>query len=467
MRTTGWLVIGALATACNKTTEAPPQGVPASNAAPVSSIASASSASSAPATADATPAPVAKGPPIAALPTIEVAAACADSALFLVEVPLEKAAARFCEVCGSIDAKACKGDWPEDFVAPGAPSKDRLDVMRNTIYAAHGYPFKKEKWKKIFAGKSWYAAKPQFKPSDLSTVASANVALLATDPSAGGSGLLFELARGKSAPFDVDGDGKPETVSLATDGSKATVGAVTIGALDHLPKSLAAEDHPDIAGIAILDIDPKKPGKQLAVRYDWDEDEEGWVVFDLGPTKATYVGEVRPGAVPGDGTVVVTSGQCGVTTVTKYKLAKGGFVAAGETKTGKYDANSCAACPYVYSLSANGRALQGEILRHQSSEADYRLDALPIDAVVVDGVVRIQLRELDHETTRLDSIALEIDGQLVEPLECGAATNGTPCTTDRSFVILDPGSIHGFTFPWRGPTPQTIVLRANGYYLPL
>ena len=40
-------------------------------------------------------------------------------------------------------------------------NKDELDIMRNEIYADHGYIFKKKKWIKYFSNKEWY--KPRYK----------------------------------------------------------------------------------------------------------------------------------------------------------------------------------------------------------------------------------------------------------------------------------------------------------------
>jgi hypothetical protein len=40
------------------------------------------------------------------------------------------------------------------------PTLEQLDIMRNEIFAAHGYKFKTKKWQEYFSKKSWY--KPRY-----------------------------------------------------------------------------------------------------------------------------------------------------------------------------------------------------------------------------------------------------------------------------------------------------------------
>ena len=68
----------------------------------------------------------------------------------------------------------CQQGWP----GPSATECDLLDQARNTIYAAHGYAFKKEKWRALFGATPWYKARVDFKDSDMSKPALANVRAL-------------------------------------------------------------------------------------------------------------------------------------------------------------------------------------------------------------------------------------------------------------------------------------------------
>ena len=57
---------------------------------------------------------------------------------------------------------------------------DQYDVMRNCIYAAHGYKFKKKRWQTYFASQDWYQPRADFKESELSKVEQENVSALKT-----------------------------------------------------------------------------------------------------------------------------------------------------------------------------------------------------------------------------------------------------------------------------------------------
>src|SRR5580765_3864892 len=56
---------------------------------------------------------------VSALPGIDAAAICADSAVLLVDVPLAEAGAKYCAAGGASDSKACSAKWPDDVIEPG------------------------------------------------------------------------------------------------------------------------------------------------------------------------------------------------------------------------------------------------------------------------------------------------------------------------------------------------------------
>src|SRR5260221_7805567 len=134
------LLLTATATGCPKAKEEGATTTTQPSAAPDAASSAATPFASSAVAPDAGAAP--KVSLVSVLPTLDVAALCADSALLLVDNRLADAAAKFCASCGPTNPKACSGKWPDDFVAPTATSEARADQMRNTIFAAYGYPFK-------------------------------------------------------------------------------------------------------------------------------------------------------------------------------------------------------------------------------------------------------------------------------------------------------------------------------------
>ncbi len=57
-------------------------------------------------------------------------------------------------------------------------SSDTLALMRNEIYARHGYVFQKEKYRSYFGSKSWYSPNPSFNGNGLSATEKYNVDLI-------------------------------------------------------------------------------------------------------------------------------------------------------------------------------------------------------------------------------------------------------------------------------------------------
>jgi len=86
-----------------------------------------------------------------ASPSKLAAARCDDPCLFLLDTPIDKVEDAFAAAC------------------PGKKTKElpfeckQIDYVRNCIYAAHGVVYKKKKWKKLFAAKTWYEPHPDVK----------------------------------------------------------------------------------------------------------------------------------------------------------------------------------------------------------------------------------------------------------------------------------------------------------------
>lgn len=57
-------------------------------------------------------------------------------------------------------------------------SKDEIALIRNEIYARHGYVFKSEPFKSYFSKKEWYVPNPDFSTTELSEIELANKDLI-------------------------------------------------------------------------------------------------------------------------------------------------------------------------------------------------------------------------------------------------------------------------------------------------
>ena len=169
-------------------------------------------------------------------------------------------------------------------------------------------------------------------------ISSAGGRASADNPS--GKGIVLQVEPGGSGWVDFDGDGKVERLSVAEDGSSVSAGMLVLPATARPPAN--ASDAVVVHDVAVLDLGGVKRGKLLALRYTWDEDEAGWTIFEVRGPRAAFVGEVPPGAVAGNGSIVVTSWDCGVTSKTTFVLGRRGFVVKGRTHTGKRDLSKCA-----------------------------------------------------------------------------------------------------------------------------
>lgn len=106
------------------------------------------------------PAVTASAPDAALVDALD--ARCVEACLFLTDLPLAQAKQTYEQGCGA--------RWP--YVET---SCETLLFARNCIYAARGNVFKKPEWKDRFAKLAWYKPRPDFKESDLSAAAMANI----------------------------------------------------------------------------------------------------------------------------------------------------------------------------------------------------------------------------------------------------------------------------------------------------
>jgi len=93
------------------------------------------------------------------------AARCGEPCLFLVDTPIAQLTDAYRTACG--------GMTTQDL---GFDNCKQLDYARNCIYAAHGFVYKKGRWKTTFTGKPWYDGNPAIDAKTvLSTLELANV----------------------------------------------------------------------------------------------------------------------------------------------------------------------------------------------------------------------------------------------------------------------------------------------------
>lgn len=124
------------------------------------------------------------------------------------------------------------------------------------------------------------------------------------------------------------------------------------------------------------------------------------------------------------------------------------------------DCGMLAACPFVYVVADGESVRVGEILRNLRGAAAYGEQSLALP-VPRDGTLRVRIAEEKHEVTRLDAVAIAVDGVEVLPRAC--ASSHAYCQADRVYALLRRGDVLELEFEIpRGA--KSIELRAAGYY---
>ena len=115
-------------------------------------------------------------------------------------------------------------------------------------------------------------------------------------------------------------------------------------------------------------------------------------------------------------------------------------------------ASIAAACPHVDIVADEGTTRVGEILRWVRDAPGTQGLALP---PLSGERVRIRLSEEKPETTYLDAVWLELDGERVDPMQ--------PMATDGRYVVLNRGDAIELEFPLHAHSRARLV--AVGYYV--
>jgi len=132
-----------------------------------------------------------------------------------------------------------------------------------------------------------------------------------------------------------------------------------------------------------------------------------------------------------------------------------------------------AACPYVYTLQADGSYLkEGEILRDLRRLALESVQSLVLSTLVKPGEeLTVQLREEKREITYLDNVWLDLCGTRIQPRQCATSIAGIArpdyCDADNIYDEIKLGEFRDLFFGVPSSTTcKSVSLVAEGYYVP-
>lgn len=234
-------------------------------------------------------------------------------------------------------------------------------------------------------------------------------------------------------------------------------------------------------GVEIVDVDEHDGRREILITQRAEDDEDPPYLFALaylgqrGPTldelwasNGYNSGEV---AIDGSGTFVVHYHECPDAFTVRYRLG-GEQLVAGAVETERVaDPMTCAACPHVYVRQAEGMVHRGEILRELRRPELAAAQALDVSRPQrmsdTDGLLEIEIRETEPETTHLDAVALEVDGVLVPPIACAQTPAPAYCDEDGRAWLLERGDALRLAFAVGRPRADDAVrVWASGFYQP-
>lgn len=172
----------------------------------------------------------------------------------------------------------------------------------------------------------------------------------------------------------------------------------------------------------------------------------------------------------GGGMLKLRYDECPDAFCVTYTLAAG-RLSAGQVITKRvHDPDECAACPHVYVLEAAGFAHKGEILRDlrrpELAAAQRLAFTRPQRFRAERGVITVEIREQEPETSFIDALALELDGRRILPIVCRAG-EAAICSEDGRPAILRQGEVLSLEFEVGELTADSkLALWAVGYYVP-
>jgi hypothetical protein len=297
---------------------------------------------------------------------------------------------------------------------------------------------------------------------------------------------------------DLDGDGRRESIQLTTSdaitdltkkyvyapetiaipscagGADECTVTLRVGSASHALTIDAG--HFGAVGVRVIEIDRAKSRRALVVRTNGGDGEDppfdAAIVFYSGrrlvhrplvDTKVawSHVGDVKS---TGKGTLVVEYAHCPYTTTVRYRVSGTLLKERGRTITGDPE-EVCSACPHVYVADGRGQRYAGEILRDLSAPSLEATQSLSLGARIArQPLVSIELREEKRETTYLDEIYLEVDGERITPAGCA---DRAWCASDRRYHVMRIGDRLTLQFRIDDPSAaRSARLVATGYYVP-
>ena len=378
---------------------------------------------------------------------------CASPCVLLADQSIEQATQAYCQLC-SADARCQEAFVPRSCAAEA--------TMRNCIFAAHGYPFKKKQWQKTFGQQAWYRPSTAYRDTLLSRAAKENLKALSGEgcvPNKFNVGVTYldpvhEDKDARTFEYDFDGDG-------AVDQLVVTAEQVTLNAL------VVPGNNTFIDEVAVLDIDRRNKQTEFALTPQINDDIAEYQVFAYRHAKVASLGTVSGAhfVVKGNGTVVGVSGGCGQTTTTTWKL-KGSRIRKDKSVTkGTYDGATCQACPYVF-VDHNGRGFQfvDEIIRNFIGKKSAGLQYVQLP-VIDNPSLTIRIAERETEISYLDEIYVTVNGVRFD-------------ASDRVLDARGPQRGNAVTLYYGGQIDLTfdigvhavdadIKLWGHGYYVPV
>jgi hypothetical protein len=340
---------------------------------------------------------------------------CADPCRLLATVKLADLATEL--------NKTCRVEWK-----PAAGDCDQPDYLRNCIYATAGYTFKKQQWRDAFGAKPWYKERADFKDTDLSPVAMANVAeLKAQAKTCRGGNVTPEDQQLVEAWVDKLRTGKPQ------------LPAVTFTHERVEPQTLKEQ----LLGTK-ADFGKGRKTEYRYTKFDWDGVFAGMAIrtveFSPGNAEARGPNCDDEECESGNAVMIAIDNRNRIVGVSQM----------------------LSACPLVYIVSVHGKQYVGEILRNLARPELEHSQALGIQLPCA-ARVELEIAEQKRETTHLDAIALVAGDLVLAPDAC----SGALCSNDGVALTLDQGeSIRiSFTLPAAARCASAKLI-ANGHYVP-
>jgi hypothetical protein len=328
---------------------------------------------------------------------------CAAPCRFLADTPLAEVGTKLKALCNA--------EWPQ----PSAKDCEQLDYQRNCIFATAGYTFKKPRYQAAFAKEPWYRARPEFNNTDLSAVATANIAELKTRAGDCRKGDVIEDRDRKvnDAWLAKIQTGKPEVPDILIDiDDRAEAGKRLVANKDQF-KRLRGMRYRDVADLREewTKALAAKPARKI-VEVDFSEPDDGKCGGD----------------------------ECGYGLWLTLAIDEADKVIGLE--------QSAAACPFVY---RDGVRL-GEILRNFNAPAREATQSLRVPCSAT-----YRIAEDKHEVTYLDELVLVVGTETLLPDLATLRAN------DGHHVTLVLGQWVDVTFDVPADCSEA-RLRANGHY---